>query len=119
MYNVYSNVNQTGVAVETAEQAWRALRDMPVQDSPRIDLMLNVGGNVVSFCVATWYSVIYTGLDTLFNLTDEEFENGITAIDNLVNTYDTVDSKSKLTVFGCHDLVVRNRTEQIDYEYLR
>lgn len=120
MYNVYSTKEPMGRQVETAEQAWQELRSMDIKDMPRIDLMLEVGRDVVSFCVGTTYSVIYTGLDNIFDMTTEEMQKGIEDIDALINAYGDEDARRSLTVFGSRDRVIYNKTEQvelIDYEY--
>ncbi len=116
MYNVYSNEDPLGKQHETAEEAWGALRAMKLTDKPQIDVMLNVGDTVVSFCAASWYSVIYTGMDQIYNLTDDEINAGIAAIDALLEAYPVERSSSELAVIGDRDLVFRNKTESIHGE---
>lgn len=116
MYNVYSNEDPLGKQCETAEEAWKALRAMKLTDVPQIEVMLNVGDTVVSFCAASWYSVIYTGMDQMYNLTDDEVNAGIAAIDALVEAYHVEQRESELAIIGSRDLVFRNKTESINGE---
>ena len=117
MYRVYTNEEPVGARVNTAEDAWRLLRSKRIVDVPRIDVVLEVDGEEIEFCAATWYSVIYTGMDDIFNLTDDEVDRGLAMIEALRRTYPAERSASELSVIGCRDLVIRNRTEKIEDEW--
>lgn len=115
MYCVSSKENPTGVMVEDAKEAWKLLRSSSITAAPEISVVLNVNGQQIYFCAATWYSVIYTGMDTIYDLPEESIAEGIAAIDALKDNYIVERRPSELTVLGSRDRVFVNRTERIEY----
>lgn len=113
MYCIYSQKEPKGVEVESAEEAWKVLRSKNITDCPAIDVKLHVNDTDIYFCAATWYSVIYTGMDTIYDLPLESIEEGIRMIDALKDAYPVERKLSELSVIGNRDRVYINRTEKI------